>query len=203
MTKTLAAVALLAVLAGALAGCAGQDPDAVPDRLDLDALMDETTEFQRAIIEDGVVTAAEFERALLARRECVAEAGATPGGIYTGSNGELTFDYDITAESEEESLAIARDADACLEDYFADVGSVWAYQRVLSPAERDAMRPKALACLEDAGLTDLPENATAIAMATAIQEDREISPAERDCLALYGSLFATYVDDADHGDTGG
>ncbi|MGN8553446.1 UNVERIFIED_CONTAM: hypothetical protein OHV15_12770 [Microbacterium sp. SLM126] len=195
MTKTFPGLAGLAILAVLLAGCAAQGTDSAHDTLDLDALLEETTDFQREIVEDGVVTAAEFERALLARRECVADVGATPGDIYTGSNGELTFDYDITAESDDEALAIQRDADACLQDYFADVGTVWAYQRLLSPAEREEMRPRALACLDAAGLTELPEEATLAEMAAAIRDDGEISPAERDCLVEYGSLFTTYVED--------
>jgi hypothetical protein len=197
----IAGLAAVPMLAAILVGCAAQGADGAHDKLNLDALLEETTDFQREIVEDGVVTAAEFERALLARRECVADAGATPGDIYAGSNGELTFDYDITAESEEEARIVQRDADACLQDYFADVGTVWAYQRLLSPAEREAMRPRAVACLDAAGLTELPEEATLAEMAAAIQADGEISQAERDCLVEYGSLFATYVDESDRAHT--
>lgn len=190
---------ILAALVMSLTGCSPSAPSAQTDPLDIGAILDDTTPFQRDILDDGVVTAAEFERALLARRECVSEAGATPGEIYEGRNGELTFDYDITADNDEELQSIQSQADACLADYFSDVGSVWAYQRLLSPEEREAMRPRALACLDEAGLTGLAEDATASDMAVAVQDDGEISAAERDCLVEYGSLFATHVDDThDH-----
>jgi hypothetical protein len=193
-TRTPVIVVGLVIVGALLPACVAQSPADDHDTLDLEALLESTTDFQREIIGDGVVTAPEFERALLARRECVADAGAEPGDIYTGSNGELTFDYDITAEDEEEALTIQQSADECLPEYFTDVGAVWAYQRLLSPAERDAMRPDALACLESAGLTGLPDDASVADMSLAIQEDGEISEGERDCLVEFGSLFATYVD---------
>jgi hypothetical protein len=201
MKKHSTALVALAAVVALLAGCAAPGPTSEADTLDIDAVLEGTTPFQHEILEDGVVTAAEYERALLARRECVADAGATPGDIYEGSAGELTFDFEITAATEEEVLAVQEAADACLPDYFADVGSVWAYQRLLSPAEREEMRPKALACLDGAGLTELPEDATPADMAVAIQGDGEISEAERACLVEYGSLFATYADDSDQGHT--
>lgn len=182
-------------------GCAPDATGGEPDPLKIEAILEATTPFQYEIIEDGVVTAAEFERALLARRECTAEVGATPGEIYSGRNGELTFDYDIVADSDDELLAIQADADACLRDYFVDVGSVWAYQRILSPEERERLRPKALACLDSAGLTELAEDASVAEMAEAIQRDGEISRAERECLVEFNSLFATYADDPHGGHT--
>lgn len=62
--------------------------------------------------------------------------------------------------------------------------------------------PEALACLDEAGLTELPEDATPADMTMAIQDDGEISTAERACLVEFGSLFATYADDADQRHSG-
>lgn len=98
------------------------------DGRDLRALQRSTTPYQLAILADGVVTDAEYERAFTARRDCVVEAGATPSETYDVGNRELTFDYDITASTTGERARREALADACIPRFYAEVGALWIQQ---------------------------------------------------------------------------
>jgi len=146
-------VGIALILSGVvvLSGCSNAN-DEVPE-LDVAAILSDTSEFQAPLLEDGVVTPAEYEQALLAQRECVTKAGATPGDLYSIGNNETTFDWDITASSETEMNKIAESADACGLDYASDVRKVWAHQQLLSDADREELLPAVTACLQDAGVS--------------------------------------------------
>lgn len=126
--------------------------------LQLEELLAETTDFQAEIIGDGEVTPAEYEKALLAWQACVGDAGATPGEIYAIGNEELTFDFEITAPNEKAMQDIQDEANLCLPQYFTEVSAVWAFQKLLTPAERARMEPAVVACLQEAGF-DLADDA--------------------------------------------
>jgi hypothetical protein len=130
--KTITALIFALATAATSTGCSPRTVNDEPAGLNLEAILAHTSDFQRKILEDGLVTSAEFELALLARRDCVALAGEKPGQIYEAGDGERTFDFDVTAGTEQEMRNIQAKAEACLRDYFSDVGAVWAYQRLLT-----------------------------------------------------------------------
>lgn len=190
--------AITVLAAGLLTACSTQ-PVATHDKLDLTQLLDDSSEFQRDILTDGDVTAAEYERALLAHSDCVADAGAVPGEIYEIGNGELTFDYEVFAANDDARIEIETRAEKCRPEYFEQVGLLWAYQQLLTPAERDHARPKVLACLAKTGLTKLPDDADLETVVSAIRDDGEVSEEEQACINSNVAFFSTWSNDhAEH-----
>lgn len=113
------------VLAALASGCAA--PFTPP--LDVAEIAAEASPYQQDVLEDGRVTPEEYELAVVAFRDCVEAAGAEPGAIVDIGDGEQGFDYEITAASDAEARRIERRADACLLDYYSDIGRVWVSQR--------------------------------------------------------------------------
>lgn len=74
------------------------------------------------------MTTAEYEQALLDWRDCVTAAGAQPSEIYAIGDNELTFDYEITAASDDARVQLEVEAEACLPEYFNAVGIWWVEQ---------------------------------------------------------------------------
>lgn len=105
---------------GLAAGAAGERT--------LNALLQEASTYEREILGDGVVTAAEYEQALLDWRDCVRAAGAEPSEIYAIGDNQLTFDYDITAATNEARIELEAEAETCLPEYFDEVASWWVEQ---------------------------------------------------------------------------
>ncbi|GAA5210383.1 hypothetical protein [Microbacterium kyungheense] len=94
----------------------------------LDALLQHASEYERAILMDGVVTPAEYARALIDWRDCVSSAGAQPSEIYPIADNQLTFDYEITAATDEARVGLEVTAETCLPEYFDAVGAWWVEQ---------------------------------------------------------------------------
>lgn len=175
-----------AIVLGLLSGCTSN----IAPELDVDALASETSDFQSEILEDQVVTAAEYEKALLAHRQCVSDAGAKVSEIYETVNHQLTFDWEVEAATDEELERILAEADLCLPEYFDDVGLVWSEQNVLSPEEKQAIQPKVIECLQQAGLT-VPDTATFLEIVEAVSEAQEDDPDSlvRECVTRYPEYF--------------
>ncbi|RLP74523.1 hypothetical protein D9V32_12590 [Mycetocola tolaasinivorans] len=132
-----------------LVSCAAE-PTAAP--FDIALVKESTTPFQLTILEDGVVTAAEYESAVLAHRSCVENAGASPGEIESLGHNQRGFQVEIIADTEEEAARIDSLAEACHGEYLSDVADVWVYQQLLSEKELDAIRPDVASCLRDVGI---------------------------------------------------
>ncbi|RZI95947.1 MAG: hypothetical protein EOO67_01500 [Microbacterium sp.] len=125
-----------------------------PEKAELDvaALAATSSAFQAAILEDGVVTPGEYESAVLAERACVIAAGGSAGEITETGNNELGFTYTVEAETEQARAAAEIETEACLDEHMSEVGTVWAYQQLLSPEQLDEMRPRVAACLRGVGI---------------------------------------------------
>lgn len=181
------------VLTGAMAGCSSGPGLEETPKLDLAGILKETTEYQREIIADGIVTPEEYERALLERRDCVASSGAAPGPIYKIGNGEQTFDFEITATNDDAMNIIQQKADACLPAFFDDVGAVWAFQNLLSPEERQKMQPLVVECLAERGVK-VDSNATSDQIARVVQEVEDFSKVSP-CVEEYIAFFSAAPED--------
>jgi hypothetical protein len=114
---------------------------------------------------------------------------------------ELAFDYEVIAPTFEDVDAINREADECLPQFYEEVGTVWAYQRLLSPTEKEEMRPLVLACMAEAGHPDLPNDASVEVVVRAIKHDENVSEDEQKCLEQFSGYFSTWKnpDDDTHG----
>ncbi len=102
----------------------------------LPAILATTSEFQRALLEDGVVTAAEHERAQLAFIACIEEAGVTivqlertPSGLIS----LLSVGGAPTAEAQGEVEDVVA---ACDETFYSDIDD--AYRVALHPDDTEA-----------------------------------------------------------------
>ncbi len=167
-------------------GCASVTPSS--PSIDVKQLAASTSQFQKEILTDGVVTPAEYESALLAHRQCVTEAGADAGQLYEIGNNELTFDYEVVADSDEAVNEINTLADECMNLYRRDVGAVWAQQQLLTPQEREDLRPKVIRCLQAAGF-DVAADADFDEIIAAIYQDGGIE-ASQECFQKYPGFFA-------------
>lgn len=94
----------------------------------LDVLLQDASEYERAILSDGVVSSAEYGQALLDWRDCVTTAGAQPSEIYATGDNQLTFDYEITAPTDEARVGLEVAAETCLPAYFDSVAAWWVEQ---------------------------------------------------------------------------
>ena len=170
----------------ALSGCTSSS--APSQSINVAELAAHTTKFQRDILADGVVTRAEYERAVLAQRQCVQDAGATPSEVRKTANNELAFDYDVTAETQADVNAINKKAELCLGQYLDKVGEVWAYEQLLSPQELAKQLPEVRSCVVDVGIS-LAANASATDIYTAIQSTESQQKAQP-CVAKFPGFFS-------------
>jgi hypothetical protein len=169
-----------------LTSCAS--PQNEPAPLDVSEIAANTTEFQHQIIEDGEVTYAEYEKAVLAQRQCVQGTGAVPTELYEIGNNELAFDYEVRAADDETASRISSEADQCRLEYLVDVGRVWAYQQVLTEEQRDEMQPLVVACLNEAGL-EIDNDADLASIVKAIGGDSAMTDAAQPCVKEYAAFF--------------
>ncbi|MFF2276805.1 hypothetical protein [Agromyces sp. NPDC058126] len=179
------ALSLAAATIALLSACSSQSE---PAALNLEGLLDQTSEFQREIIEDGEVSSTEYERAVMAQRDCVIAAGAKPSEVRTVGNNELTFDYDVTAATEDDVEQINAKAEACLPEFLSEVGQLWAYQELLSPEEREDQRGDVIDCLTTAGV-ELPEDATSTEIFDTLSQLEDLEEAMV-CVDEYPGFFS-------------
>lgn len=175
------------VLALALSACAA-DPNGSTRKLDVSALAEETSAFQAAILADGVVDPSEYERAILAHRQCVQEAGAKVGDLYLIRGNQTTFDWEVEAPTQSEVDAINSNADACLGEYRDTVALVWAEQAVLTPREKERIQPKVVESLQQANVR-IDKDATfdeVIAAIRALEDHSVISQ----CVEKFPEYFS-------------
>ncbi|WP_454293498.1 hypothetical protein [Salana multivorans] len=173
MSTRVLRVSLAAVALVATAACgADDDPDGAND---LDWYLENAPANQRVLLEDGELTYAEYEQAVISARDCVIEAGYEPGPIEL-TQGLLGYEIEVdyTGESDPEAAdqRFLEITDSCWNDNTGLVSMFWAQTLVLDRDEKEAMRPEVIACLNDAGL-DLPDNASDDQIAEALIQDAE------------------------------
>ncbi|MGN8027796.1 hypothetical protein [Microbacterium sp. 22242] len=177
---------VLAVVVG-IAGCASDE--AQQKTLNIASIAKNTTAFQAEILQDGKVTPAEYESAVLAYRTCVQDAGAEPGEISEFGNNELGFTYTITAAGETQRKAIEAETEQCLKDNLEDIGKVWSYQNLLSPKELDRQRPEVAACLRSVGI-DINDSFSIDDLRKYVSEHEEATDDIKPCVEKYPGFFS-------------
>jgi hypothetical protein len=144
------AVVAAVVLAVSLIACRGAElrgelPEYVSSELE------SASEFEREIIGDGKVTAAEYERAVFATLSCLDDHGL-PHSEAIFNDEASRWDYQIgpwTEEEDAENYALFLD---CWENHEQGVESVWVNQNAPSEANLQQIREAILMCLREHGL---------------------------------------------------
>ncbi len=162
MRRTLTAVALLF----AMAACAEntKDPTQEMPPLDVAQVLANTSEFQRDLLADKVITFAEYEKATLATIQCLREAGLTVQGPYPRSETddrylEYSFGFQgvASADVDENNKKMFATGDRCESAYRTDVARVWQFQHLLTPQARQEQKLLIIECLRQAGMSIAPE----------------------------------------------
>ncbi|SDS88171.1 hypothetical protein SAMN04489743_1106 [Pseudarthrobacter equi] len=152
-----------------------------------------TSAFQKELLADGALTREEYERAVLAERDCIQRAGAKPGPLVTNGDNSLSFEVEITAPDEIQGQAISKKAEACYGEYASEVYPVWAFQNLPTEDDKRELKPDLLQCLEDAGVA--VNNSETVddvidAVSTYSQSEASRQNAEFDeCMKRYKRFF--------------
>lgn len=125
-------------------------------------LSDGAPSFQVEILADGIVEPSEYEKAVIADRDCVASGGYEVSEP-AWSSGQLTFtadaDYSHAADPEAADARFLGTVRICREKFSGLVGEAWVMQfDKITPSEREAARKGVIDCLSAAGLPVSDEN---------------------------------------------
>ncbi len=119
------------------------------------------SDFQKEILGDGVLTLAEYERAILEVRRCMAALGSTPTreSMPTKNHGYSARWYNPgpgRETTEDEKRQNREQTARCFRDYTDALGSVWGRTYHASAEELQRARDAFAACIRDRGAGDLP-----------------------------------------------
>lgn len=170
------------------AGCAtGASPRAsVPEG---------TSDFQRRLLADGVVTDAEYRQAVEATRECVEADGWETSEIRVGSSG-WDLGFGLVFEGDHDPTAADASYDRCSEEHQSEVYWVYAQSQVVPVEEREALAEELRQCLLAVGVEDFPydpidprEEPVVQAIVDTFHIDDPRFGDSLDCLGRYVTLF--------------
>jgi predicted dehydrogenase len=111
------------------------------------------TDFQEAALADGVVTFAEYERAMLATIECLRDGGVEVTDATPVPGDRLTFEFYSGDDDREAVRAAYQD---CYERFAVAIDRAWATANAPTEEELQEARQALAECLRDAG-EDVPE----------------------------------------------
>lgn len=186
----------LLVVAGGCSGAAagGGSPSEELARVRLEGASD----FEKEILEDLLVTQAEYERAVLATVDCVRDQfpELEIEGPYTSPNGfTMTFDYVAHTGNDPDSVDefshLVDEADAACEGFRAGIESVWVEQHIPSGVEREEMQQAFVDCADRVGLSGLAigMNLGEVLEKVAEHNNRTQDGLAYDCLYQYEVAF--------------
>lgn len=185
----LAAVCLLS------SSCQSETGDTTANSIDLTAVIDRASPYQKAFLLDQVVTFSEYERSITMAAECLRTFGARVSGPHPrdGDRRFLSYEYQVVAPSEAQLAAKQVKVDAaaasCAEKYENEVALVWEYQNLLSPEERVSLLPEVAACVRDVAKLDVPEDVSSDQL-LRIMMDADAEVVEP-CVERYPDFFVT------------
>lgn len=120
------------------------------DRL-AEAMAPTTSEFQRALFTDGVLTFAEYEKAIYANVQCLDDAGLHARAELNSRNV-----YSVTTDPAELNVLHTALA-SCESQYTSVVSFFWAVHTAPSVQDYQLATDAMARCLIDAGFKDVPE----------------------------------------------
>jgi hypothetical protein len=115
--------------------------------------MQQGSEFQKQILQDGEVTRGEYESAFGATVSCMRNQGLQVLGPDWASS-ETRLGYSVA-----DSAGSAGVQDACEQEYLIWVSAVWDEQQKPTGEEAERIRREYVACLQDHGIV-LPDDAS-------------------------------------------
>ncbi len=158
-TRKQAARFLALLIVFAVVGCSREVSEGRESQL-ATRLAADAPPFQREILEDGMVTSGEYESAVEAARNCVAEEGWTVSELNLAPDG-YTFYFNLmwdTPDSEDEAIALEQRAsetsDVCEDRYVALVERAYRFSLVPAEEERLKLMGDLGDCLESAGVNN-------------------------------------------------
>jgi len=113
----------------------------------------QTSDYQAKILEDSVVTEAEYEQAMIADLTCIEQAGFAVRGPQWGGSPRHLLRTIRVAEADQQAFDAA--AIWCDSEYLDDVESQWQEQQRPSPEEYSSRMHEYIACLSDLGVQAL------------------------------------------------
>jgi hypothetical protein len=144
-----------------LPGGGGATDSGRPPSYYIAEILPETNDFQRALLQDGELTRDEYEAAIFATVQCVADNGFVVAGPNYDSMGYLVYQFATkdTALGGQFSLV----SDSCSSQYSRDVSVIWSSvlrqslpPPAVDPDVADAMARAAWAqCLEAHGVPEI------------------------------------------------
>lgn len=156
-------------------------------------------EFQRNIMSDGEVTWSEYESAVIAQRDCVADTKYQPGEIEKkGSRLDFVTEVDFAGidDPNAASEAFEKVLKNCEREYADMVGTLWAEGLVVNDAdERDRLRRGLIACLGQTGMK-VKAGATVDEVTEILSApELEMTPAISSCMDGHDKLFYVSIQD--------
>lgn len=149
------------LLAGTLlfVGCSGEED--LPTQ-PLIEIPDDLSDYQREILDDFVVSDAEYLRAVQDARLCVENKGYTVGAIETNIfTGTWMFGVQYpVGETETEAQQRRKETDSCTQEHSNFVERYWISQLRPQGAERERVFQQLISCLENYGITGVTSSFT-------------------------------------------
>lgn len=166
------AVALL--LAGvACRGGGGGDAPSPPQEVDIAAIGERSSEFQRGLLKDGELTFAEYEQSVLATIKCLEERlGVEVEGPTLDKRGVFLL-FTHSFPDDERAEARFQAALECQTEYLLDVEGVWSILNQPTEKELQDFRETLIACLDEADvlISRDPTGAEFVSLAQAGNRD--------------------------------
>ncbi len=134
---------------------------------------EEGVAFQEALLADGEVSFADYERAVFTSAQCAREAGVPVRGPMTerqareqdgafrfspGRNPDLLYTWWISSPNPEELDAVLAAVEACRRDFLEIVERAWFEATTLSAAAEASWLSQVKECIEEAGI-EIPASA--------------------------------------------
>lgn len=185
----------LLILVLLVVGCASENSS---DAGDLGDLLTLANDYQTEALEDGIVTHAEYERAVFDARSCV-EAAVGDEISVTGPvprpDGSLGLDFAWGTEAGDPSAKVEQETLRCLADYVDLIET--AYLRTNGPSQ-SAVRDEIDAlvqCLREAGFEDVTHESSKLQVSELVMETTpEMTSAGGKCIVTHQLGFDNLAD---------
>jgi len=159
-----------ALVSGASAACGGA-ADGPPPQGELQEILNQTSDFQRAFLQDGEVSFEEYERSVFGTVQCLMDHGirilSGPKLVAGGTHFEFSFGGAQNDADHDAQLGVY---DGCYREHQDAVDYVWAGQNRPDQKTLDDARAALAECLRAAGVP-LPDEPSTIDFQTAQRAD--------------------------------
>jgi len=184
-------VTVLFLIASFLQGCITAEDKRIHPNLPA-----QLTDFQAQILDDGVVTDAEYEEAVIALLTCVEDAGFYAyGPLWGGTPYRLQYYFGRSnTDSEKEQERAMTVTEGCIAQYTSQVEALWLEQQAPTPDEAHERLEAYKDCLEQAGMVGIEAVSDLGELAELEHEFKMQGGDLQHCYSLDPNIFATEDD---------